>query len=235
MAPKSALVLILALAAFPACSAAPTATETTKDGGDAAASKSDDDTDLQGLVADLAEAESELATERIAQDRKKIEAANEVAKAERALAAAERELKVFLEVERKNEEDEARLGLDQDRYQVEHAKDELAELEAMYSQDEFAKTTKELVIKRGRRQLEVAERELGLAQNSFRLKADHEWPERVRTLEAAVADAKVAVETSRMEAREAEESIRLDLVRAQRKVSDAKAAIAKAESKKAKS
>jgi hypothetical protein len=233
MSRTSALVLILAFAALPACSAAPKATETAKDGGSAAASKADDDTDAQGLAADLLEAESELASERIANERKKIESTTKVAKAERELAAAERELKVFLEVERKNEEAEARLELDQNRYRVDHARDELTELEAMYSQDEFAKTTKELVIKRGRRQLEIAERELGLADASFRLKTEHQWPERVRKLEAAVADAMVAVETARLEAREAEEGIRLDLTRKERKVSDAKRAIEKAKSKKA--
>lgn len=233
MARTSALVLILAIAALPACSAAPKATEATKDGGSAAASKSDDDTDAQGLAADLLEAESELASERIANERKKIESATKVAKAERDLAAAERELKVFLEVERKNEEAEARLELDENRYRVDHAKDELAELEAMYSQDEFAKTTKELVIKRGRRQLEIAEREMALADASFRHKTEHQWPERVRKLEAAVADARVEVETARLEAREAEEAIRLDLTRKERKVSDAKRAIERAKSKKA--
>ena len=53
---------------------------------------------------------------------------------------------------------QAKISLDQARFSAEHAKDEHAELEAMYKADEFAEMTKKLMLKRSRRQMELADR-----------------------------------------------------------------------------
>jgi hypothetical protein len=72
------------------------------------------------------------------------------------LAKAKQDLELFLAEVKPRELEERRIGLDQSIYRADHSKDELGELVAMYQADEFAKTTKELVLKRGRRELESA-------------------------------------------------------------------------------
>src|SRR5438093_7140442 len=70
------------------------------------------------------------------------------------LEKAQKDLRVFREEHKPRELDEHKITLDAQTYRAEEAKDEQAELESMYKEDEFAKKTKELVLKRGRRQME---------------------------------------------------------------------------------
>lgn len=105
----------------------------------------------------------------------RLEAEQEVAQAERALVAVKVEGdKTRLEREafetsgRARALDEARLDLDRSRGRAEDAAAELAELEAMYAEEEFATKTKELVLARGRRDLEHSRRALDLAERRMR-------------------------------------------------------------------
>ena len=100
-----------------------------------------------------------------------LEARSSAAEAERgvreaalALAEAERDLAVFKETERPHAIAEAVLELDEADHRRESEQDELNELIAMYAAEDFAAMTKELVLKRGRKNLEFAERELELAR-----------------------------------------------------------------------
>ncbi|HEX5052569.1 MAG TPA: hypothetical protein VFZ65_12410 [Planctomycetota bacterium] len=150
---------------------------------------------------------------------------NELAKQERersVATAAERAaddkvraaeaLKVFQDDERPRELEEKQLELDQSTYRAEHQKDELGELTAMYENDEFAAATKELVLKRGRRELEVAERRLALAKKSMRHAEQVEMPRRERELRRKLADAEIEHEKAQLAAKKA--ALELDLAQA---------------------
>lgn len=107
------------------------------------------------------------------------------------LDAARRALELFLGDTRARELDQRRISLDATVYAAEHSKEELAELVAMYDADEFAKSTKELVIRRARRALELAERRVGVERRELAELEQHTLPERERELRRKVADAEL--------------------------------------------
>jgi hypothetical protein len=108
------------------------------------------------------------------------------------LEAARAELNAFLQDEKPRELEARRISLDGTVYRAEHSKDELAELTAMYEADEFARTTKELVLKRGRRDLELSDRRLAVERREFAHFEQFELPKRERELRHKVADAELA-------------------------------------------
>jgi hypothetical protein len=110
-------------------------------------------------------------------------------KAAADLTKARADLEVFLATVKPHELEEKRIGLDQSLHRLEHSKDELGELVAMYEADEFAKTTKELVLKRGRREVEMAERYLVVAQKEMQHFEQIVLPQRERELRDKVVDA----------------------------------------------
>jgi hypothetical protein len=114
-----------------------------------------------------------------------------LAKTASDLARVQAELDQFLQQVRPRELAAKKLELDQETYHAEHSKDELGELTAMYEKDEFAAATKELVIKRGRRSLEVAERRLALAKQESAFLETVAMPQRERDLRQRVADAEL--------------------------------------------
>lgn len=190
----------------------------------AAGSKS---TSSDDSAADLAEARAELVGAELVTQRKLREARQSIEKAERGHSVAERSLAAFAAEEMPTELAKARLGLDQDRYRLEEARAEFEELEAMYKADEFAKVTKELVLQRGRRRIEVAERELAIDQAKLDHLAEYEMPKRRAGLEAAVVDASFDLEIGRMQLRETEHDQDLALQRARRKIEDLEKKVAK--------
>lgn len=107
------------------------------------------------------------------------------------LAHARAELEGFLKDVKPRELEAKRIGLDASVYRAEHSKDELGELTAMYEADEFARKTKELVLKRGRRDLEMAERQLAVAQKESKHFETVELADRERELRSKLADAEV--------------------------------------------
>jgi len=119
----------------------------------------------------MAEREFEIATleaeARLARaERDVTEAEQRVARAERDMASFEEESAIRLAREE--------LQLDQSQESVEQRKLELEELVAMYEADEFATTTKELVIQRGRMRLEFSKRGHDLSQRSHAHMLEHE-------------------------------------------------------------
>ncbi|MBL8756459.1 MAG: hypothetical protein JNK15_24405 [Planctomycetes bacterium] len=126
---------------------------------------------------------------------------------------ARKALATFLEDVKPRELEEKKIGIDQAVYQAEHAKDELGELEAMYQADEFAKKTKELVLKRGRRSLEMAERSLAVARKENAHFEQVGLPERERELRQRIAD----VELERRKAEGEAEKCKLELEQARKK------------------
>lgn len=126
-----------------------------------------------------------------------------LAKSAAELAHAQQELDTFLKDVKPRELAEKRLSLDQSTYRAEHSKDELGELTAMYEADEFARQTKELVLKRGRRDLEVAERSLAIARQELAHFETFEMPRRERELRQKLADAALEAKKAESDAEKA--------------------------------
>lgn len=140
----------------------------------------------------------------------------DLARAEKELEKHRKNLEQHTKETAPREIEERKIAVDHSTYRAEEAKDELAELEAMYKADEFAKSTKELVIKRGRRGAEMADRSLAVARRELAEFESHTMPQRERELREHVADAERTLQKSRLEADKA----RIELDVAQRQTDD---------------
>ena len=136
------------------------------------------------------------------------------------LEKARAELDVFLKELKPREIEERKISLDQSTYRAEHSKDELGELVAMYEADEFARTTKELVLKRGRRDLEMSERYLAVAKREAAHLEQFSLPQREKELRQKVADAEVERRKAEMEADKARIEMELAVRKAADRVAD---------------
>ena len=135
----------------------------------------------------IAEARVGLVGAETKREHQLVDAQAVIAGAQADLAAAERELQTFVDRTATQELEEARLSHDEAAYRAEEARAELAELEAMYKADQFAAMTKELVLQRGRRQLEVAERRLALSKAELATRQEVEHVGKRKEFEAKVA------------------------------------------------
>ena len=116
--------------------------------------------------------------------------------------------------------EKAKIKLDRATHKADHARDELQELEAMYDAEEFAEMTKELVLKRGRRSLELSERELAVEQRSFDVVAKHDLPKELRELEEAQEAAGEDLGAAQLSLQKEELSSLVALTRARHKIDD---------------
>ncbi len=170
----------------------------------------------------IAEARVALVIAETEREQQLVDAQAEIAKAQTELADAERELAAFVERTAPHELENARLSHDEAVYRSEEARAELAELEAMYKADQFAAMTKELVLQRGRRQVEVAERRLALSKAALAAKQEIEHVAKVKELEGKVADRRRALA-------KAERGLALAKLKSERDVLTATNALAKAQ------
>lgn len=136
------------------------------------------------------------------------------------LARARAEVERFQKDVKPREIAAKQIGLDQSRYRAEHSKDEFGELTAMYEADEFARTTKELVLKRGRRDLEIAERQLAVATQEMAHFVDVSMPERERELRQKLADAELDRKKAEIDAEKAKLEVALAIKKAQDRLAD---------------
>jgi len=114
----------------------------------------------------------------------RMEGANDaLASAERALAAFE---KTELELKRRGND----LNDAYSKDNIEDQKDELAQLEKMYTADELTDATEEIVLKRSRRQLARSETSVELQAARRRFDADYAEQEQRRQRNDAVRDAR---------------------------------------------
>jgi len=141
-------------------------------------------------------------------------------KAERAQADQQQALEHFLGHTQPVTLEKAGIELERSANRAEYAKDEFQELEAMYKAEEFAEMTKELVLKRGRRKLELAERDLALERRSFEMVAKHDLPKERRELEQKLESAREALEAAQLELAKEELSAQVSLAKAQHKLQD---------------
>ncbi len=220
--------LLVALAGLGSCIGPSVRVERAASAAESGAAKSDPKSDEAALRKKQREVEyAQLALESARLDAENDLRASEraVAYAERELEAAERELEHYAKNTTALELDERTLSVDRSKQNVVEAAEELAELEAMYAQEDFAKTTKELVMTRGRTRLEMSRRDLALAERRARFLVEFEQRKRMRELEERVTKARHGLEESR--ARHAKQKLdkRLGLLKSEHAVEDAKRAL----------
>ncbi|HLQ37421.1 MAG TPA: hypothetical protein VK348_06455 [Planctomycetota bacterium] len=129
---------------------------------------------------------------------------------------ARHDLQLFSKVTKAKDIEERAIGHQQSVYGAEHAKDELQELESMYEKEEFAKSTKELVLKRGRRQLEMAERSLKVSTTELEVLKEHTLVQKEKDLQQKVADTDLELKKADMEG----QKVRIELDLQERKSRD---------------
>jgi len=177
------------------------------------------------LELKIAQAETE-STARKAQD--------EVESSENAVKVASDTLDHFLKAERDLELSEVQLGLDRATWRLEAERQEMAELEAMYQKDDVATLTKELVLQRGKKGVEFAERELAHEQREASMKREFELTQKLRELELEKRAKENALRETRAEQARSKDEIELKLRKARAQVEDAEKALTKARAKAAK-
>jgi hypothetical protein len=217
-----ALVLLL-----PACSSIGAGARPAPPAAAAAPAAPPAAAERDGLRRDLEEARQELAIAELDAAHAVQKAARDLEQAAAGLEFAKLELRDF-EKRAATDRREAELGVDRSRFRLEESRAELAELEAMYAEEEFAQTTKELVLKRGRRQVELAE--AGLAIEVARLaERDAELQREQIEKRNALAAAEAAVTDAGHQGRRAELEAALEMDRARRQVEEFERKLADAE------
>jgi hypothetical protein len=154
---------------------------------------------------ELAYARIDLAIAELSTEAERREAQRKLEEAERDLEEAKRALAHFLEFERPHKVAQAKLALDRSRFQREEDVDELQQVQEMYSGEDFAKSTKELVLKRHKRIVEFATRDLELKERDLAdleqedlPKDQRELEKKVRAAEKALAEAATAVNKTQL-------------------------------------
>ena len=183
--------------------------------------------------ADEASAEKdtafELALAELELEKAQLESEQGLAKAELALklatgklVEAQATLAAFNERGKVIDHGERKLAVDRTSGRAEDAAAELAELEAMYAEEEFAEKTKELVITRGRRNLEHAQRGVAIGEGKFEKLQRDELPAEERELERAVVEAEGKLQAARLALRIAELKGRVAVAEAETKLDEAR-------------
>ena len=191
-------LLALPLALLLGC-ATPVATQVAGDSAaepgspSAAQDEEDEDESAEDSARKIAKKRHELAMAHLQREldqlgnEEKLRAAHHrLRQAEQAVAEAESALAHFQQNEAPLARRREQLDVDGATGRRDDSQAELEELEAMYSEEEFAQSTKELVLRRGRRSLEHSNRRLAMATEELRHLVEVEQPKRVRELTQAL-------------------------------------------------
>ncbi|MCA8941020.1 MAG: hypothetical protein KDB80_00555 [Planctomycetes bacterium] len=228
-----------AAAVLSACGSSPEPSEpTTAPTEHAAESPKAEEDDGEDMAAKLAEAEldlrsAEIAAEIDAMDRelKASRAEREVEAKRQAFERATRELEHFRSHEQKLRLDRSNLGLDRSRHRRELAADELGELEAMYAEEDLATKTKELVLKRGRKNLEFSQRDLEFDEREAAALTGFELPKQLEEKMLAVDKAKFEIHAAQVEQRKTELSNRVSEMKSKAAIKNARRKLEKLRAK----
>ena len=200
---------------------------------DDAADADDDGLEAEKLERELQRAQMKMQVAALGAGTDRLKAQRKVDDAGRELEQARRALDLFLSYEQPHELAESQLSLDRAHHRRELQVDELKELEAMYAEEDFAEMTKELVLKRGRKNVEFAERSLELAMRKFEVKRTEELPKRQRELEQKVVAAEGELRDAEVGREKNEIQVELDLMEARTKLEEAEREMRKAEEARA--
>jgi hypothetical protein len=122
---------------------------------------------LAKLERDLEVAGLKLSKEQLASKQAEIQFEESLAKAMGELGVAKQKLDNLREVSAPQRVAWAELGLQRAEDRFTEAQEELEQLELMYSDEQFADKTKEIVVERARRQLERSRRDLELRKKDL--------------------------------------------------------------------
>ncbi|MDF1800152.1 MAG: hypothetical protein P1V81_13315 [Planctomycetota bacterium] len=202
-----------------------------EDGAKTGKEKQPKELDLDALEYAVIEAHGAIEKAAIGAEISQLEAEQRVGTASLELADAKAELEHFDTFVAPKELAERTLSVERSEARLFEAKAELAQLEDMYADEEFATSSKELVLERGRRNVNFSERSLELARESL---ADHEsfdLAKRRAKLERALLKAELGLHLAQLR-RESERVGRQQDERGrQRKLAKAEEALAEAQAK----
>ncbi len=196
-----------------------------KDSAQEAVAKAEREIENAKLELKIAQSETEASARK---------ARDEVVSAENELKNAVDEVEQFSRSERDLELAKVQLGMDRGEWRLEAEKQELAELEAMYAKDDVATLTKELVLQRGKKGVEFAERDLANDEREAAATREFELPMKQRKLELAKRDKDNDLREARADEARTKDEIDLKLRKARAGITDAEKALAKARAKAAK-
>jgi hypothetical protein len=223
--------LLCALAALTLTSAC----ASTKSGADGPAKGDEPEEDEAAELAqklEIGKLELDLARLEAEQELHNTELALEFARA--GLAKAKSDQEAFLAAERALEVDVVEQHLDASKGRADDAAAELTELEAMYAEEEFATKTKELVITRSRRDLELSRRSLELARRRKAAQDTYEHPAKERDLAQAVKSAEKELLEAEQSLAKKRLATKIALAKAEQEFAELEKKAEKAKAKKAK-
>lgn len=142
-------------------------------------------------------------------------------KAERALDMEERKFATFQEDELKSRIAWSELRLQQGQDRLMEDREELQQLEQMYSSDDFADGTKEIVLERGRRRLERSEKDAELRLLDQQVLISKTIPIETAEFELKLDDKRRALTEAREDLQEAELDARIKMTQAEGAVREA--------------
>ncbi len=224
----TSLLTLLSLTCLGACAGSRAEGHDTSDGAAVAELSEDGDDEADRLEAawELGQAERAVTLAELEADSDMARAVREVEDASRELAGAGRALTAF-EAETETRLQSELLSLKRSEISMLESTEELAELEAMYDRDEFADITKELVVGRGRRQLEMAKQRLEIKEREFANLQEHELAEQQLSLMDEIEAARFELEQSRKGLEAAQLEVAASLDEARWKLKKAKEAVEK--------
>jgi hypothetical protein len=226
----NALPFALALTLLGACSS------TQAQAGDAGAAKKPASEDasrereekLDKLRFDLEGARVELQVAELEAQAEALEAQEELDDARAELEEAERDLKRFTEVSMPHTIAEGQLGIERQIQNLGEARQELAQMEAMYASepnlDASGQATRDMVLGRHRKRVEFGERGLELARAEFQDEVGAGLPLEQRELETKLREKRRAL-------RKAETSLAKQALEGARALAKARRAVVEAERK----
>jgi ribosomal protein L29 len=191
---------------------------------------------LAKLERDLDLAKEKMHRAEMAQAHAEMEQAVALEKAEQELAIERRRLDTFVTREVINRVEWAELALAGSADRLQEARDELAQLEKMYGEDDFADGTKEIVLDRGRQRLERSQRDYELRGEDFKTLTERTIPleitereKNVREKEQALEKARRSAEAGRLDQAIAIMSARHDIARIEAEIDAQRQKMDKAE------
>lgn len=189
-------------------------------GSPGAASAKDDEKaqTLDDKSFELAMANVDLELAKLSVGVSKSEASAGLARAERQHAEAAKALEQFKAVEMPLRVQDGQLDVDEAKFGIEMKKIELEELLAMYKNDTMAESTKEIVVKREKRELEFMQLRLAMQETRFATLTGFELPHELADKEDAVRQAEEALAKARVEAQKTELETKKSIDEAARKI-----------------
>lgn len=159
------------------------------------------------------------------------DADNAVLEATQRLDAVTKDRDNFMNRDKPSKIADKQLDIDRAAWRMEETKQELEELEGMYKKEDFASLTKELVIQRGRKNLEFAQRGLELAKKGQEQLLNHELPKKELELTQAVEKAQKALQEANAKKEKCAAECKLKSMRAENHVDEQQKALDKQKTK----